>query len=74
MRKEAGFAVSDRIHLQLVGNEEVEGAVREFREYVAGEVLASDVTIGGRIEGSPDAMQAVELDGLPVRIALTRVQ
>jgi isoleucyl-tRNA synthetase len=73
MRKEAGFAVSDRIHLQVTGNEELENAMRKFVEYVAGEVLAIDVAIGGPIEGSPDAVQAVELDGLPARIALTRV-
>jgi isoleucyl-tRNA synthetase len=74
LRKEAGFAVSDRIRLQVAGHEEVEHAVQEFLTYVAGEVLASDVTIGGHIVGSPDAVQAVELDELPVRIALTRVQ
>jgi isoleucyl-tRNA synthetase len=74
MRKEAAFAISDRIRLQVTGNEEAERAVQEFQAYVAGEVLAIDVAIGGRIDGSPDAVQTVELDDSTVRIALTRVQ
>ncbi|HEX6964371.1 MAG TPA: isoleucine--tRNA ligase [Gemmatimonadaceae bacterium] len=73
MRKDAGFAISDRIRLHVTGNEEVERAVQEFQAYVASEVLAVDVTIGGHVEGSPDAVQTVELDDLSVRIALTRV-
>jgi isoleucyl-tRNA synthetase len=74
MRKDAGLAVSDRIHLQVTGNEEVEAVVREHGHYVAAEVLASDVTVGGDIKGSPNAVQTVELDGPTVRIALTRVR
>lgn len=73
LRKEAGFAVSDRIRLQVTGAEEVEGVVREYETYIAGEVLAIDVTTGGDIVGEPDAVQPVELLDATVRIALTRV-
>jgi hypothetical protein len=73
LRKEAGFAVSDRIRLQVTGAQEVEGVVREYETYIAGEVLAIDVTTGGDIEGEPDAVQSVELLDATVRIALTRV-
>ncbi|HEX6535368.1 MAG TPA: isoleucine--tRNA ligase [Gemmatimonadaceae bacterium] len=73
MRKEAGFAVSDRIHLQVTGGADVEAAIRGHEAYVAAEVLASEVTIGGDVAGNPDAMQTVELWDDTVRIALTRV-
>jgi isoleucyl-tRNA synthetase len=73
MRKEAGFAVSDRIRLQVVGSAEVDGVVQGYQSYVAGEVLASEVIIGGDVAGTPDAVQTVELMDDTVRIALTRV-
>ena len=72
MRKEAGFLVSDRIRLALAGNDEVEAAVREHREWIAGEVLAREVAIGDVQGASHDAMGEVDLDGSIVRIALTR--
>ncbi|MFN2398261.1 MAG: isoleucine--tRNA ligase [Gemmatimonadaceae bacterium] len=73
MRKDAGFAVSDRIRLYVGGSDLVEGALRAHQEYVAGEVLAVTVAIGGAVKESTDAVQEVELDGLHARIALTRV-
>lgn len=73
MRKDAGFAVSDRIRLQVTGNAEAEAVVREHEGYVAAEVLASEVTTGGDVAGNPDAVQTVELVDDTVRIALTRV-
>jgi isoleucyl-tRNA synthetase len=73
MRKEAGMAVSDRISLHVSGAEEVEATVRQAREYITSEVLAVDVRVGGDVGGSPSAMQTVDLDGLEVRVAITRV-
>jgi isoleucyl-tRNA synthetase len=72
-RKEAGFAVSDRIRLQVIGEPEFEAVVREYERYIASEVLATDVVTGGDIVGNPDAVQTVEFLGDTVRIALTRV-
>ncbi|MDQ6887915.1 MAG: isoleucine--tRNA ligase [Gemmatimonadota bacterium] len=74
LRKEAGFSVSDRIRLQVTGNGEMERVVVEHRGYISAEVLASDVAVGGAIAGSPDATPEVDLDGLTVRVALTRVR
>ena len=42
-RKDAGLAVEDRIALALEGDEEVLAAVRTHQEYVAGEVLATQI-------------------------------
>ncbi|AHG90585.1 Isoleucyl-tRNA synthetase [Gemmatirosa kalamazoonensis] len=46
LRKEAGLAVSDRIRLIVAGAAEVEAAVREHHDYVAGEVLATQLAVG----------------------------
>ena len=73
LRKEARFAVSDRIRLQVTGGTEIEQVVHGYKEYIAGEVLASEVMAGGEIAGSPDAMQTAEIIDEAVRIALTRV-
>jgi len=73
MRKDLRYVVSDRVRLQVTGNGNVEQAVREHRDYVAGEVLASEVIIGGDVAATVDAVQTVEVMDDDVRIALTRV-
>ena len=73
MRKEAGFAVSDRIILQVTGSPETEAVVGGYQDYIAGEVLAIEVIAGGVAAGNPDAVQTVKLMDDTVRIALTRV-
>jgi isoleucyl-tRNA synthetase len=72
LRKEAGLAVSDRIVLAVEGDGEVSGAVREHRQWIADEVLARDIALG-EIPGDHQALQEVDIDGLAVRIAITRV-
>jgi isoleucyl-tRNA synthetase len=74
LRKEADFAVSDRIRLQMTGGAEIERVAEGYKEYIAGEVLASEVIVGGQVAGNPDAVQMVEIMDDAVSIALTRVQ
>ncbi|HEY9428083.1 MAG TPA: isoleucine--tRNA ligase [Gemmatimonadaceae bacterium] len=73
LRKEARFAVSDRIRLQIIGGTEIEQVAEGYKEYIAGEVLASEVMTGGQVAGNPDAVQTVEIVDDTVSIALTRV-
>ncbi|HEX2718440.1 MAG TPA: DUF5915 domain-containing protein, partial [Gemmatimonadaceae bacterium] len=72
MRRDAKFHVSDRIRMWLTGTEEVTAAVREHRDWIAGEVLARDVVTGDVPGASYDAVGEFDLDGSTVRIALTR--
>lgn len=71
MRKEAALAVSDRIRLHLDGADEIERAAREYKDWIAGEVLAREFTIGESGLAVESRPQSVEIDGLPVRVALT---
>ncbi|MEO7965042.1 MAG: isoleucine--tRNA ligase [Gemmatimonadaceae bacterium] len=71
MRKEAGFAVSDRIQLWVWGAEEIESAVAEYKDWIAGEVLGRSITIGRDSSAAERATQEVEIDGLELHVALT---
>ena len=71
MRKEAGFAVADRIRLSVAGDPQVEEAVVAFRDWIAEETLAREVLAGAELD-SPHAAQTVDLDGPTARVAITR--
>jgi isoleucyl-tRNA synthetase len=71
MRKDRGFAVSDRITVQVQGEEQVQSAIHAHHAWIVGEVLATQLVVGDGAE-APDAV-AADLDGLPVRITLTKV-
>jgi isoleucyl-tRNA synthetase len=73
MRKEAGFAVSDRIVVYVAGDQELETTAREFSDYISGEVLARELSVGGDLPTTVNVAQSLELDGLQVRVALNRV-
>jgi isoleucyl-tRNA synthetase len=81
LRKEAGLAVSDRIVVAVAGDEELEGAVAVHRQRIAEEVLAARLLLGG--EAGPSfaeqgdmaswtASQTGDVDGRPIRLALTK--
>jgi isoleucyl-tRNA synthetase len=74
MRKEAGLAVSDRITLWINGNAEVEEAVQAHSAHVAAEVLARKLEVGNGGPADTNAMKMVELDTLPVSIAIRKEQ
>ena len=72
LRKESGFAVSDRITLLVGAGTEIQEAVKAFQKWIAEEVLAVRVSIGDKIEGTY-ATHAFDLDGQSVEVALDRV-
>jgi hypothetical protein len=54
------------------GAPEIEAGVVEYKDWIAGEVLARVVTVGRGDEMGEHAAHAVEIDGLTVHVALTR--
>ena len=74
LRKESGLAVSDRIRLAVAAPAEVQAAMHAHAAWIAGEVLARDVSIGEALPDSPafPATAEVDLDGVTARIALTQ--
>ena len=45
-RKEAGFEVTDRIQIVFEPNEKTDEVVEQFKDYIAGQVLATSISIG----------------------------
>jgi isoleucyl-tRNA synthetase len=71
-RRDAGLAVSDRIHLYISGDALVLEAAEAHRGWIAEEVLATELTIGGDLQDHMLARQTVDLDGIRADLALTR--
>ncbi|MEA2764136.1 MAG: isoleucyl-tRNA synthetase [Gemmatimonadaceae bacterium] len=72
LRKELGFAVSDRITLFVGADAEIQEAMKAFQKWIAEEILAVRVAVGDKIEGT-HATHAFDLDGQSVEVALERV-
>jgi isoleucyl-tRNA synthetase len=66
-RKQAGLEVSDRISLELAGDDELLAVAREHEAYIAGETLATSV--GYAADG---AGEKATIEGRELRIAVTK--
>jgi isoleucyl-tRNA synthetase len=76
MRKEASFAVSDRITLTIAGGEgsDVHAVVRAHRAWIADETLATDIVLlDSPGSGGTDGMTPVDLDGMTAFVAISRI-
>jgi isoleucyl-tRNA synthetase len=75
MRKEASFAVSDRITLAIGGGSDVHAVVRAHRAWIADETLATDIVlVDSPSSGDANAgMTPVDLDGMTAFVAITRI-
>jgi isoleucyl-tRNA synthetase len=67
-RKQAGLEVSDRISLELSGDDELLAAAREHESYIAGETLATSVDYG-----SDRAGEKATIEGRELLIAVSKV-
>jgi isoleucyl-tRNA synthetase len=66
-RKQAGLDVSDRISLELAGDDELLAAAREHESYIAGETLATSVDYG-----ADGAGEKATIEGRELRIAVSK--
>ena len=71
LRRDLGFAVSDRIRLWIVAPEAVEAAITAYHHWIANELLAGEIVFGEPPVGH-QARHELDLDGPLVRIALTK--
>ncbi len=46
LRKKSGFEVMDKINATFKGSEKIEGVIKKNQDYIASEVLATEVTFG----------------------------
>jgi isoleucyl-tRNA synthetase len=75
MRKEAAFAVSDRIALTILGGSDVHAMVHAHRAWIMDEVLATELVLAEPAVTPPGAAgpQPVDLDGMTALVAITRI-
>lgn len=71
-RRNAGLEVVDRIRLALGGDRELLEAVRSHATYLAEETLATDLVIGEEGPDGYDHTESLTVEGLALRIALSR--
>ena len=66
IRKESGFEITDRIHVTLAPNAEIEASVNGFGEYIKTQVLADSITIAAN-DGAE-----VDFDDFKLNIQITK--
>jgi isoleucyl-tRNA synthetase len=74
MRKEAGLAVSDRIRIAIAGDAEIKAAVSTHRDWIAAEVLATELLAQPGSFQDSTFSQVADLDGTEAVISLTRME
>jgi isoleucyl-tRNA synthetase len=73
LRREAGFEINDRIEVAIGLSEAAASRLDPHREWLAGELLASDLSLGPEVQ-MPDAAArtSIELDGQRLDLAVRR--
>jgi len=76
LRKESGFAVSDRILLTVTGGSDVRSVIDAHGAWIADEVLAAELVFVSDADanGKGKDMQAIDLDGITAYVAITRIE
>jgi isoleucyl-tRNA synthetase len=76
MRKESGYAVSDRIVLTVAGGAEVKTVIDAHGAWISDEVLATELRYVelGESDVAPRDMHAIDLDGITAHVAITRIE
>ena len=67
LRKSSGLEITDRIVVAIEDREEVHNAVLHCNEYIAGQVLATSLTLVADVQG-----ESVEMDGYNVNIKIEK--
>ena len=70
-RKALGFEIADRVRLQIGATGRVFAAAHAHRDWIAGEVLAIEISVEGTLEIAGAA--PMDVDGEPVVVLLERV-
>jgi isoleucyl-tRNA synthetase len=74
MRKESGFAISDRIRLVIGGDRDILDAAKTHQEWIKGEVLATELVIADTAAQEQSDMTPIDLDGIAARVSITRTR
>jgi isoleucyl-tRNA synthetase len=70
-RKDAGLDVADRITARIGADPEVVGALETHREWIASQVLATELDLD--VDPSGDTAPVGSTDGFPVSVSVSRI-
>ncbi len=68
-RKTCGFEITDRILIRLQSHPECDAAVARCKDYIAAQVLASDIEIAAEL---PADAAVLEMDGYEIRASIVK--
>jgi isoleucyl-tRNA synthetase len=71
-RKQAGFDISDRIHLYFSASGKLAGAIESHQEYIMGEVLATKIESKESPKDAKRPEEAFAFEGETVMIGLLK--
>ena len=67
LRKSSGLEITDRIAIVLEDRDEIRNAVLHCSDYIAGQVLATSLTLAKDVQG-----EELEMDGYNVKINIQK--
>jgi isoleucyl-tRNA synthetase len=73
-RREAGLHVSDRIQLGLTLPDAYRDAVSDFHDYVVSNTLATELSVGGGVDGDGAFLHEADLGGEAVQVRILRAE
>lgn len=68
IRKSSGLDITDRIRVKISDIEQIRGAISEYKDYIAGQVLADEITLEAHVEG----VEISDMDDLILNIFIEK--
>ncbi len=69
LRKEKGFEVTDKIHVNVTQNTEIEDAVKDNLSYICTEILANSLDFKEAVESG----DTIEIDGIELKVFIDKI-
>lgn len=70
IRKSSNFEITDKVNVELSDSESVRGALAQYKDYIAAQVLADNIAIVDKVEG--DNVVELDIDGEKLLAKVTR--
>ncbi|MBO4371045.1 MAG: isoleucine--tRNA ligase [Paludibacteraceae bacterium] len=69
LRKSSGFNITDRIAVEIASNAKFDSAVEQYREYIASQVLAQELTIKPQIANGTE----IDIDEEKISVSVRKI-
>ncbi len=68
IRKSRQYDITDRINIVIESNPEADEAIKEFADYIAGQVLALSIEVVPQLDPQAPGYEVLDIDGLKLNI------